>query len=327
MSELGLDVGSILVRRCAWVTISAAFMVLLGCTSTPAPHRGGVSEISAEDVQRFVDVYSTFDPSDTTCRGLSVYFSHATAGLNAYSKKFGMGAPELCAAIRRSPARYARITARVPAFDSAQNGIRAAFAKLVAIYPEATLPSVYFVVGDGIAGGTSVPTDPPTVLIGAELVSSVGGIPWTVAHEAAHAQQRYPAWKLIGAGPSFIRGTVLAQSIKEGSADFIAHLVTGEIPHSAQDVYGRSHELAVWAEFQRDMHGKDYRHWLYNGESATRPSNLGYWMGYRITQAYYDHARDKAQAIHDIFNIKDFDQFLAASHYNPVSSSTAFLNY
>jgi hypothetical protein len=40
-------------------------------------------------------------------------------------------------------------------------------------------------------------------------------------------------------------------------------------------------------------------------------------MGYRITQAYYDRAPDKRQAITDILSIRDFDAFLAASGYRP----------
>ncbi|TMI66321.1 MAG: hypothetical protein E6H07_10615 [Bacteroidetes bacterium] len=48
----------------------------------------------------------------------------------------------------------------------------------------------------------------------------------------------------------------------------------------------------------------------------SRPKDLGYWMGYKITKAYYTKATDKTKAIQEILNIKDFTSFLADSGYN-----------
>jgi uncharacterized protein YjaZ len=56
--------------------------------------------------------------------------------------------------------------------------------------------------------------------------------------------------------------------------------------------------------------------WLYQGDqSKDRPADLGYYMGYKIAEAYYKRAADKKQAVKDILQIKDFHQFLAASGY------------
>jgi len=56
--------------------------------------------------------------------------------------------------------------------------------------------------------------------------------------------------------------------------------------------------------------------WLYNGSSSDgRPSDLGYFIGFRIVQAYYQKASDKQQAVSDILNIKDFERFLEQSGY------------
>jgi hypothetical protein len=73
-------------------------------------------------------------------------------------------------------------------------------------------------------------------------------------------------------------------------------------------------------QIRRDAHNKDSGLWLYNGWNAKalgdRPADLGYWIGYRITKSYYEHAADKRQAIQEILTIRNFDRFLAASHYN-----------
>ena len=143
------------------------------------------------------------------------------------------------------------------------------------------------------------------------------GLPWTIAHEMVHTQQDYPWLGSMTGGPTFLRGTLLRRSIMEGSADFIAELLTGQ---PKRNTYAESHEAELWRQFRRDANSKDYSQWLYNGWNAKalghRPADLGYWMGYRITKSYYERAADKRQAIREILTIRNFDRFLAASHYN-----------
>jgi uncharacterized protein YjaZ len=80
--------------------------------------------------------------------------------------------------------------------------------------------------------------------------------------------------------------------------------------------YGNPREQELWLEFQKDMNGKDTSKWLYQGDKAKdRPADLGYYIGYKISEAYYMHARDKRQAIKDIIEIKNFNQFLGAGRY------------
>ena len=46
-----------------------------------------------------------------------------------------------------------------------------------------------------------------------------------------------------------------------------------------------------------------------------RPGDLGYFMGYRIAQAYYLKATDKAQAIRDLITVRDPAALLVQSGY------------
>src|SRR5690606_27759178 len=93
--------------------------------------------------------------------------------------------------------------------------IRDVFHSMKRILPEAVFPDVHFVIGRLNTGGT---TSARGLLIGAEMYRSHEGIPQIIAHELAHYQQK-----------SILPGqrTLLAQSIMEGSADFVAELVTG----------------------------------------------------------------------------------------------------
>lgn len=86
--------------------------------------------------------------------------------------------------------------------------------------------------------------------------------------------------------------TLLSQSIREGAADFIAELTSGSLPAGAYLPYGLAHEADLWAEFREVMHGDDMAGWLYGGQPEGRPADLGYFIGYRIAEAY-DCAEDK----------------------------------
>ena len=60
---------------------------------------------------------------------------------------------------------------------------------------------------------------------------------------------------------------------------------------------------------------------MYNGTGrADAPGDLGYWVGYRIVKAYYDHAPDKHRALLDIFRMTDAKAFVAASGWTPAGS-------
>lgn len=78
-----------------------------------------------------------------------------------------------------------------------------------------------------------------------------------------------------------------------------------------------SREATLWAEFRAEMNGTDTSRWLYNQGSATasRPGDLGYFIGYRIARAYYLKATDKRAALREIIEVSDATAFLTASGY------------
>ena len=45
------------------------------------------------------------------------------------------------------------------------------------------------------------------------------------------------------------------------------------------------------------------------------PPDMGYWMGYRIAQTFYDHAPDKRAALGELIEVTDFKTFLEKSGY------------
>ncbi|UJH90896.1 DUF2268 domain-containing protein [Antarcticibacterium sp. 1MA-6-2] len=124
-------------------------------------------------------------------------------------------------------------------------------------------------------------------------------IPVTVSHELVHFNQ-----------DNMKKGnTLLWKSIREGSAEFIAELISGETDANYEEFEGM--ELKIWKEFQKDKNKKIWKSW--QQESDLRPRNAGYWMGYTICRAYYHKVGDKEKAVKDILSIKDYSEFLEKS--------------
>ncbi len=276
--------------------------------------------VHTTDLHRFVDLALPSGTLDTTCAGLDAYFAGASPGLLAYRRKFEVGPAELCAAILRTPERYAALADQAPRLDSVARDVAAAFTRFRALYADARIVPVYIVVGNGIAGGTTTLGRRPVILIGAELAAKTAGLERTILHELMHVQQRYPAWGAMTGGPEFLRGTLLRHAIKEGAADFLVELVLG--PWSGtREAWAAPREAELWRAFRGEMHGKDYSGWLYNGWNrgganlSDRPPDMGYYVGYAIARSYYENAPDKSAAVRDILTIRDFDRFLARSGY------------
>ena len=99
----------------------------------------------------------------------------------------------------------------------------------------------------------------------------------------------------------------------------MGELLSGKTINDHLRVYGDAHEAELWRSFSMAMNGSDLSLWLYNGGAASgtdgRPADLGYYVGARITAAYFDKQTNKKQALRDILTIRDFGQFLNARGY------------
>ncbi|WP_218779745.1 gliding motility protein GldB-related protein [Hymenobacter crusticola] len=217
---------------------------------------------------------------------------------------------------------YPAIRANTEQVAAMKKQIRAGFITLKELYPPAWFPNVYFVIGRFNAGGTVsgngmlVSADmeartPDTPLKELTLwernnLGSLEELPAIVAHEHIHIIQKKTKGR-----------TLLQGAIHEGMADFLAELITGKNPNARLMTYGNLHEKDLWADFAQEMAGTSWRNWIANGDQETdeKPADLGYFVGYKICQAYYDETADKKQAIHDMLNLEDYPAFLQKSRY------------
>jgi len=250
------------------------------------------------------------------------YLDKGSHGLKDFLRLRIKSAENMAGAIDRMPKYYASIRPQTLRVQSMEKRMRAAFRKFKAIYPEAVFPDVYFLVGVTSSGGM---TGPSGLLIGTEMygrtakspadelsgwlravLSPVENVPAIVAHESCHYNQRY------NTGPD--QRHLLGKALQEGACDTIGELISGRNINEHLKVYGRAHDAEIWRDFEADMYEPDYSNWVYNaGTAKDRPADLGYYVGYLITRAYYENAKDKRRAVHDILNIQDARAFYEAS--------------
>ena len=250
------------------------------------------------------------------------YLDKGSPGLKDFLRLRIKSAENLVSTIDRMPRYYASIRPQTLRVQRMEKRMRSAFEKLKSIYPNAVFPDVYFLIGVSSSGGT---TGPSGLLIGTEMygktdkspmdelsswlrvvLSTVENVPAIVAHESCHYNQRYST------APD--QRHLLGKALQEGACDMIGELMAGRTINEHLKVYGRTHDDEIWRDFEAEMYKPDFSKWLYNASSVKeKPADLGYYVGYMITRAYYRNAKDKRKAVHDILNIQDARAFYEAS--------------
>jgi len=206
------------------------------------------------------------------------YLNHASDGLKPFVNYFNVDT------------LYQTSKPIVSGIDSIKKKVEASYAAMKYWYPEARFPPVYFAVGVFSTGGT---VSENGLLIGSEKLKNLNGLNALISHELIHYQQRTSG-----------DNNLLKQVIREGSADFLGELISGEHINSISFNYGNKHEKRLCKEFVSLMLKNEYTDWLYGTSGKDdRPKDLGYWIGYKITEAYFNKQTDKRKAVSDILII------------------------
>lgn len=280
------------------------------------------AQIISSDIDLFWKAYDKAKPENNLYVYRDDYLRKGSIGLKDFTELRIGSSCGLVDIIEKHPKYYASLREVSQRAHTFKGPTRAAFHKLKEIYPDAVFPDVYFLIGRMNSGGTFTAN---ALLIGVEMygmtpatpteelgewhrqvLKPIDEIPHIVAHELIHYQQKFPKENR----------SLLGRAIGEGSADFIAELISGKHINGHLHTYGNPKERELWQEFVKSMETEDMTLWLYNGGKITdRPADLGYYMGYKIAESYYRNAADKKQAVRDILEIKDFKEFLKASRY------------
>lgn len=299
--------------------------------------------VYTEDIDNFWTAYDSAKTITDTTKQVEIiqtlYIDKGTEGLHAFMKARDYDARLWVSLINKYPKFWNSIrpnTMKVKAMvPEIENGVT----RLKELYPDMKPARMFFTIGALRSGGT---TTDDMVLVGAEIAAAdkntdaselgnwlkgvfkqgdINNVIGLNVHEYVHTQQKNGAEGL------------LAQCITEGAADFIAEMVTGKKNNGPYMLYGREHEAELKEKFKAEMYAANTGNWLYNG-SSTDHADLGYFMGYKICNAYYQQATNKKQAIKDIIELNYADEsrvdnFLTVSKYytEPINKQELLAKY
>ena len=212
--------------------------------------------------------------------------------------------------------------------------------KLKEIYPELKPANIYFSIGAFRTGGTY---EGNNVLIGAEFMLAQKNaileelperikntiteyapydIPLTAIHEYIHTQQK--SWE---------NRSIIDLCVAEGVAEFISTLIT-EKPLSPPVIYGKQNAEKVLERYMVEIfRNEDVWNWLWSeNQNELKVNDLGYYIGYEISERYYEKAIDKKKAIKDLIeldysNEEEFAKLVDGTNFLPMSIKEIEIKY
>jgi Predicted Zn-dependent protease (DUF2268) len=285
------------------------------CADASAADARGRVVIRIEDVGRFYKVYDA-SSGHPTAEVLQQYIDQGSEGLRYYARARNTTGVRIADEISKHPELYENARRCMDVLPRVRSRVELVLRKLTELYPGANLQPVTVLIGRG---------KPVAIADGEHGVQlALEGLcreePWMnpnredrivhiIAHEYGHVQQ-------FIAFDNAEHPTVLDASLMEGAAEFSAEMTSGAVANYEQAAVTRGHELEIESAFAADEDSEDLSKWLYNS-TDNKPGDIGYWVGYRICKAYYQHAKDKRQAFRDILEISDPKLFLARSGWYP----------
>jgi hypothetical protein len=301
-------IGTAMLASCAQGTRPSSSVAPEAARAAHAP------VIEVGDVYRFYQLYDS-TTGQPTAEQLQQYIDTGSAGLRVFVGQRRTTGVRIAEAIAKTPQTFSQARRCVEPLPRVRRRLGDSLAMLGRLYPDARFPPVTIAIGRGKPVGIGSPVT--GVQIGLEALCATDFLNpdvedrfvHVIAHEFVHVQQ--PTETTDAKNPS-----VLEASLMEGSAEFVTELVSGNLANSYLPAMAAGRELQIETAFLTDKDKHDLSEWIGNS-SPEQPRDLGYWVGYRITKAYYQRAPDKQKALREIIGMRDAKAFLAASGWYP----------
>lgn len=294
--------------------------ILIALTSLWAPALSSDAQraLSLDDAERFEALFDEKDGAPDAEAIQARYLDPSTDGVAIFTPHRIVDADNLAQKIARRPEAYRKgIDLCLPAARVFSNEAGALMEQVAALLGETQTAPAYALFGGDNSGGTA---NAEGLVLGLEVLCRFADdetsarriIEDFVVHEITHVYQH----RAIDFAQ---QPTLLEAAIFEGFADFVMETALGRpsLEGAGRAAYGEANEAALWRAFKADMEagGEGYGDWLYKGALEDRPADLGYWIGKRISEAYYARAENKSEALRDLLELADASAILAASGY------------
>ena len=285
------------------------------------------TKIVTSDIDNFWKAYDLLSEAETRADSIQVmqthYIEKASDGFKEFLRVRNFTAEEYVQKLGLYPKFWASVRPLTEAIENRRAEIIGVFNQYEAKVPDFKRPEVCFAIGGLRTGGT---ISGNLILIGSEIAASdttidkselkgwlstvignTGDITAMIAHETIHVLQFNKR-----------KFNLIIGVMSEGIADFLAIELLGFNINKPIYDYGDAHECDLWKAFKQDMieHPDGHRRWLYQGNrSGNRPADLGYYLGFKVAQAYYEKQPNKRKAIKDLLNVKKYPKIIAKSGY------------
>ena len=276
-------------------------------------------DIGLDDARRFAGLMR--DNAVPTAEVLQRdYLDRAGAGVKVFTPMRIVDAHRLARVVASKPEAYRyAIKECLPRLPALRNDLKAIYLAYAGLLPERPLPAIEVVFGASNSGGTA---NSEMKVIGLEVACPTGSTPEQFrtnmrgyfAHETVHTWQGEET-------PQAAADPLLSQALREGVADYLTSVVTGEVPNAGRDAWARQRESWLWEEFKRDrqvmqsdseslrkpMSNPRFKRWFANCGIAPDgwPCEAGYWIGMRVAEAYVNRSSDKRAAIRKLLELND----------------------
>jgi hypothetical protein len=270
------------------------------------------------DIQTFWKYYDLFK-KDTASNPFKDFFEQTSPALKEFVERWENGEKYWKRNTIHHSAHLDHLRNSQIKLEDYHDEVQTYFTEFRKLYPEANAPKVHFVIGalttlchpnkHGVIIGVDIFCDSINQHAGPFKPLSYRDLPIRAAECIIQYNSR----------TSYIGYTLLRESIVDGSVSFLTSLISADYKKkflaSEAFRYGEAHEELLVKEFLQKKYDMDFSGWAHYSDATGRPPGLGDWIGYKITEAYYNNISDKKKAIDDILEINDFEKFLMLSGY------------
>ncbi|WP_338425064.1 hypothetical protein [Sphingopyxis kveilinensis] len=326
--------------RRALLTSGGSFAALGGYASARADEAEPSNKLYFDDLQRFEMHISAMPPQEA----VAAYLATPSAGLTAYMRTYRITPDAYLQRLAERPRFYRSIVGLRERLRPYETAITQAMVRVRAFLPGTPEVPVFFLVGtlgpgatprevrrgaDATSLGILMPAEHLAMTVDTDMSefpegragrANVGDVTGFVSHEYGHVAQvhlqglaRYRELYTIPGN-----ATNLAMAIREGGADYISWLATGQ--RRERHRYFDAHARTLGREFVAIAHlpAADFRGWFSGVDSNNpgRPAQIGYAVGFDICRHFMDAAADRSAALLAIASASEAKDFLAiASAY------------
>ncbi len=216
--------------------------------------------------------------------------------------------------IRNYPGFYESVRKNMGKIKTLEPEIEKSLQAFKKIYPKMKEAHVYLGVGNYRTPGTTVGQ---MVLIGSEMSltdantnttefperldyfknytkeNPIHNFGFLCAHEFVHTQQT-----------EAMNANLLSKCLREGSAEYMAVLTTGKASTIPGFPYGEKNKEKIYEQFKKEMFNNHHSYWLWSSQpNRFGHRDLGYFVGYQISDHHYKNSKDKNQALADLIEL------------------------